>query len=265
MIRICSEKDRKWILDYLYQDAAYNIFFIGDIEHFGFDSDFQQVYVEEEQNVIKAVFLRYRDNGVYYTKEPYFNPELTKLIDHHQLIHLSGKTELMDIVDPYIPNFEKQQTYFCATDRKKLKIEKPSSGIVKKMTSNIRDIERLYQLLHLITEFGYHSQTLESFIDAKLKSISMGNTYFIEEDGIIVSTVAVTAETTINGMVVAVATHPDYRNKGYATILMKQLIYDYLVEKKKDLCLFYNNPKAGHIYISLGFEPIGQWSMYHKK
>ncbi len=264
MIRICTERDRKWILDYLYQDAAYNIFIIGDIEHFGFDSDFQQVYVETEQDEIKAVFLRYRTNAVYYSKEIYFNPEFIKIFKQYELLFISGKTEIMKEVYPYIQNYEEKPTYFCATYKYELKIRANPDLKIKKLTSNIEDINRLYDLLSLITEFAYSAKDRNTFIEEKISSINMGDTYYIEEDDMIVSTVAVTAETTINGMVVAVATHPNYRNKGYARLLMTHLMDVYLNRKNKDLCLFYDNPKAGHIYISLGFKPIGTWSMFKK-
>jgi predicted GNAT family acetyltransferase len=93
----------------------------------------------------------------------------------------------------------------------------------------------------------------------------MGSTLFIEDQGQIVSTVATTAETTINAMVVSVATDPDYRNKGMASYLLKVLMKDYIIKKKKSLCLFYDNPAAGKIYQRLGFKQLGLWDMYFKK
>lgn len=92
----------------------------------------------------------------------------------------------------------------------------------------------------------------------------MGITLYIEDEDKIVSTVATTAETTKNAMVVAVATHPKHRHKGYASQLMKRLMTIYLHDKQKTLCLFYNNPEAGKIYYRLGFETIGTWDMYQR-
>ncbi len=265
MIKKCREQDRQSVLEYLYTEAAYNIFIIGDIEHFGFDKDFQQIYIEEENNVIKAVLLRYNKNAVYYTDDPHFNPDFMAIVNDYELSYFNGKYDVMKHVEPYIPAFKAKRSYFCSTNKNQLKLEKPHHPLVKKLTDNLNDIERLFDLLHHISEFNYDEVEKENFVENKRKSLEMGSTYFIEEDGLIVSSVTVTAETTINGMVVAVATHSDYRQRGYATALMKQLMYEYLVEKNKDLCLFYDNPKAGHIYLSLGFEPIGKWSMFHKE
>ena len=84
---------------------------------------------------------------------------------------------------------------------------------------------------------------------------------FIEEDDIIVATAATTADTTKSAMIVGVATHPDYRKKGYASALVHFLMKEYLEHQKKSVCLFYDNPKAGAIYLRLGFEYMGTWTM----
>ena len=62
MIRKCAEVDRKTLLEYLYRDSCLNLFFIGDIHNFGFESDFQHVFMEEENGEIISVYLVYRDN-----------------------------------------------------------------------------------------------------------------------------------------------------------------------------------------------------------
>ncbi|MFA6647674.1 MAG: hypothetical protein WCS32_03455, partial [Candidatus Izemoplasmatales bacterium] len=74
MIRLLSENDRVEVLEYLYKDKNFNIFFIGDIENFGMNTDFQRVYGEySDENELLSVFLRYRENAVYYADKPRFN------------------------------------------------------------------------------------------------------------------------------------------------------------------------------------------------
>ncbi|QMS85890.1 GNAT family N-acetyltransferase [Candidatus Xianfuyuplasma coldseepsis] len=265
MIRLCTETDRTNVLNYLYQNPSYNIFPIGDIEHFGFDSDFQHVYIEEDEHQqIISLLLRYREHGIFYTEKDVFNPAYLDIMKQHDLAYISGKTDIMKLVKPYLDNFDEKLEYFCATNKETVQVESINDPEIH-LVQTTEDMGRLYDLLSLITEFGIFKKSKAEFIESKALSIQMGDTYFIEEDGQIVSTVAVTAETTINGMVVAVATHPDYRNRGYASRLMKRLLSRYLIEKEKDLCLFYDNPKAGAIYIRLGFEEIGMWSMFERR
>ena len=57
MIRILTEPDKSKVLEYLYQDPSLNIFIIGDIELFGFEVDFQDVFAEfDDENKFISCF-----------------------------------------------------------------------------------------------------------------------------------------------------------------------------------------------------------------
>jgi len=264
MIRLLQELDRKSVLEYLYKDLNYNIFPIGDIEAFGFDDPIQSIYGEfDESGQYISIFLRYRGNGIYYSHMNHFNKEYLDIFAKEHFNYISGKSELMDLIKPYLEGFSGDRTYFCRASSLNFDHFKYDSSIKEVKTE--QECERLYDLLSQIDEFGINKQTKEDFVKGKMLSANkMGITLYIEEDHKIVATVATTAETTKNAMVVAVATNQDYRNKGYATKLLVALMDLYINQKKKELCLFYNNPKAGKIYLQLGFEYIGTWDMYKK-
>ena len=264
MIRLCKETDRTQVLHYLYQDAAYNIFIIGDIEAFGFEQDFQRIYGEfNEDNELCSVFLRYREHAIYYADQTRFNPEYLEIMNNDPFDYISGKSELTALLEQHLPSFTKKEMYFCEASTLPEKPYNPSPMV--KQLSTRKDCARLYDLLSIIDEFGIAKKSKDSFIDGKLQSLQMGTTLYIEQNGKIVSSVATTADTTINAMVVAVASHPDYRQKGYATILVEELMQRYIGVKGKSLCLFYDNPQAGAIYLRLGFHYIGQWTMYERR
>lgn len=261
MIRILKETDRQDLLNFLYKEPSYNIFPIGDIETFGFDTDFQRIYAEIEEGEYKSIFLRYRENAVYYASEEKFNKEYLEIFKSDPFDYISGKSNLMKLIDPYLEDFEGHQTYFCELKRTPI-IEEPRVNY-KTMNSKT-DAYKVYDFMHTVEEFSSYTKEREAYVESKMTSMDMGVTLYIEEDGKVVSSVATTAETKINGMVVAVATDKDYRNKGYASALMEVLIYEYLVKKNKELCLFYDNVNAGKIYHRLGFETIGTWDMYKR-
>ena len=261
MIRLLTKNDEKQVLEYLYQEPSFNIFPIGDIEHFGFDQDFQRIYGEfDDDHSLKSIFLRYRENAIYYAHEHRFNDAYLKIFNEDPFEFFSGKFELLELVEPYLTFAKKQVTYFCKAT--KLSVISDNDSI--KHASSQEDFSKLYDLLYHIEEFQYFKKDKEQFVKEKMTSSQMGTTLFIEVDGKVISTVATTAETTKSAMVVAVATHKKYRHQGYATHLMKALMKDYLEHKKKELCLFYDNPEAGKIYLNLGFKPMGKWTMFRK-
>lgn len=262
MIEKLGTKDQKEVLEYLYKEAAFNIFIIGDIETYGMETEFQRIYGERDQHgKLISLFLRFRVNSVYYADQTRFNLEYLKIFKKDPFQFLSGKAELMDLIKPHLPLYESKPMYFCKASE--IKLETNHEMEIKTLKTE-EDASKLFDLLVIISEFNFQRKEKEEFVKDKSSDQKMGMTLFIEENGLIVSTVATTAETTKNAMVIAVATHKDYRNKGYASILMQKLMDIYLNGKNKELCLFYNNPDAGKIYHRLGFETIGMWNVLNK-
>ncbi|MHC5039566.1 MAG: GNAT family N-acetyltransferase, partial [Planctomycetota bacterium] len=76
MLRKLTESDRKPVLAYLTQEPSYNVFTIGDIENFGFETDFQDVWGEcDEEGRYRAVVLRYFTNHIVYSAGSEFDRE----------------------------------------------------------------------------------------------------------------------------------------------------------------------------------------------
>jgi predicted GNAT family acetyltransferase len=176
---------------------------------------------------------------------------------------MSGAQSIFDKIIPHLNGFKIQPMYFCEAFTLNEEITNTNLKIVKVKTKE--HCSMLFDALVTIDEFGYIDKSKEEFIESKLKSLNMGSTFFIEEEGIVLSTVATTAETTKSAMVVAVATIESARSRGLASILMKHLMNEYFEVKGKYLCLFYDNPKAGNIYKRLGFKDVDKWVMLTKE
>ncbi len=263
MIRILNENDRDLVLNYLYIESSYNIFIIGDIEAFGFHTVFQYVLGEiDELDNLLSVFLKYRDNGIYYSHLNRFNPEFMNYIKLEELNYFSAKSELMDLIKPYLNLFRERQMFFCKANRIKKRIYLKDIEI-KKMTS-LDECYRLYNLLSSVEEFGISKRNKDEFAKTHYKSLKMGTTFYIEENEKIVSTVTATAETKKSAMIIAVATDSNYRGRGYVSTLLTKLMEYYFNIKKKELCLFYDNLEAGNIYTKLGFEHMGKWTTFER-
>jgi len=265
MIRKLVEKDRLKLLKYLYKEGSLNIFIIGDVEAFGFDKNFQTIYGEFDSNFnYISVLLFYNENSIFYSHKRIFNEEWIAIFKQHPLtIYLSGAESMLKKLISFFPNFEVNPMYFSEAFKLNEEIEDTKYNIVKVSTK--KHCGKLFDILYSIEEFGYQNKSKEEFIKDKLNSINMGSTYYIEENGIVISTVATTAETKVSAMVVAVATLESARNRGLASILMKHLMNEYFNEKKKSLCLFYDNPKAGNIYKRLGFKDVDKWIVLKKE
>lgn len=264
MIRKLAEKDHEKVMAFLSDEAAFNLFIIGDIANFGYDSDFQEVWAEfSREDRIQAVCLRYYQNFLVYAKGDFDAPAFAKImLQGSGPDVVQGKVDVMERFEKLSGiSFGKQRSMFFAELKDTIKLDKPEiPRRVKK--ASVKDVNRLLDLRRQIAEFT----TTESSRDSLIRGIETGagRAFYMEEDGEIVASASTTAENTYSAMIVGVATKPECRRKGYASLCMSALCREVL-DEGKTLCLFYDNPEAGTIYKRLGFQDIGMWKMYLKE
>lgn len=263
MIKQLEEKDRGQLMNYLVEEPSINLFIISDVELFGFDEVFQQVWAEvDDLGAIVGVLLRYRINFIAYTKREGFDwRDFIKLIDAKTgEKRLSGKSSIIDEIAPLLDGYTRKDYYFCEL-RECLK-----GGTVDKVEvkiGRVEDAERFYEFIEKIDEFSGFGHRLDHY-NEKIKSGS-GRIYYSEnENGEIMTMAQTTAENSVSAMVVGVATGKAFRGQGLMSACVTKLCKDVMAEGKS-LCLFYNNPYAGRVYLNMGFETIDQWSMLTRR
>lgn len=95
MIRQCNENDYPMLMQYLKQEPVYHTFMIADIGIYGFDKEFQTVYVQEFDNRCSGIFLKYYQNFMVAGKEeeivwkevfPLVTEEITTIMGRPELV-----------------------------------------------------------------------------------------------------------------------------------------------------------------------------------
>jgi uncharacterized protein len=259
LFRKCHLNDHHHLMKFLLEEKAMNLFIIGDIENFGYEADFQDIYAQFDRNGdIEGVLLRYQNTYIPYAKT---NIDLTNMIkvisEDLDLFMVSGKEELIGRIQEHFPFQKVKKTYFAELKITTSINKSKHNYIVKK--ASLDDVERLFELQEQIKEFDFGPSTKQSY--KRTLETNTGRSFYLEnQEGMVISLASTTAENAYSGMVVGVCSHPDERQKGLASIVMTELCQE-LLSEGKSLCLFYDNPKAGRIYKRLGFEDIGKWSM----
>ncbi|WP_432663065.1 GNAT family N-acetyltransferase [Wukongibacter baidiensis] len=259
MIRKLMSTDNAQLMEYLKEEKSINLFIIGDVENFGYDSDFQEIWAEFDENEqIIGVLLRYRNFYIPYSKGEFDIEGFVDTINKNKKLEaMSGKKSVIEKFDKYMEFEKKKEQYFAELiDNSLLDMNIDLIGVKK---ANIEDVDSINDLKELIEEFDITPSSKESF--RQTIETGTGRTYFMKVDGKVVASASTTAENSESAMIVGVCTHPEYRRKGYATKCMTALCNEVLKEGRT-LCLFYDNPNAGIIYKSIGFKDIGKWKMY---
>lgn len=257
LIRQLVAYDHDKVMDLLSKKPAENLFIIGDIEAYGYDSDFQRLFGEFKGDQLIAILLDYDHNYIVYSEQAYDMEGFAKIINADE--GLTGFSGLREVILPMEKLIKKElkrksDTYYAKCESLAVKSEQQ----LMMLRTTVEDIPAHIDLLRSIPEFKgspNNEEQMKRTIDNKT-----GRSYAIWDGDDMVSVVSTTAENKQSAMIVGVGTRESYKRKGYASELMIKTCGELLAEGKI-LCLFYDNPQAGKIYERLGFEKIGMWNM----
>lgn len=263
-MRQLTEHDRARILEYVGHEPEVNIFFIGDVENFGVDSEEVSIWAGGQGDVWDSVVLRYINDYVVYSRDAgYDAEEVAALLKSRAVGTISGKYETVAHLEAFFPERQLRRTFLTRCDIVKSGFVAPSDCTLRALTAD--DAEELAGLLLQIDEFRQSYSDRESTIKKLRTSLSCGGSGFgAFVNDALVSCAQTTAENSMSAMVVAVATRPDVRGRGLASAVVSSLCAASLANGKEFLCLFYDNPAAGRIYNKIGFEPVGEYALFQR-
>ncbi|RBW69222.1 GNAT family N-acetyltransferase [Bacillus taeanensis] len=261
MIRKLTDLDTDDVLYFLKKEAAMNLFMIGDIEAFRFETKFHELWGDfDEEHNIRAILLRFYHIYTPYAQGKYDAKAFSEIINRDECFEgLTGKKGVTEQIEPFLTvNLPKKRTMNFLELKSEKKLDHSLDvSIVKK--AEITDIDRLLLLRSQMENFTEQPTTRENM--KKVFESKTGRTVYIEKEEELVASASTIAENSMSAMIVGVCTLPAFRKKGLATLCVTALCKEVLSEGKT-VCLFYDNPNAGKIYKRLGFEEIGMWNYY---
>lgn len=261
MIRRLNKNDHDTCFHLLKTKSAENLFLIGDIEAYGYEQEFQKVWGEFNENgELGAVLLKYEENYIPFAAESFDAKGFAEImLNDPSFKRMSGLKNITEKIEPYLAEQLKRKRQLYYAKCVGLNMNQNHVDVSDVQHALPQDAEELVELLNSIPEFSESTITVER----KRRGLENGTSrsFFIMEEGKIVSSASTTAENSLSAMVVGVATLESYKKKGYATKCVLKLC-SALLHEGKELCLFYDNPEAGAIYKRIGFQDIGFWMMY---
>jgi predicted GNAT family acetyltransferase len=257
MFRKLNTNDKDKLFEFLEKEKAYNLFILGDVENFGFETDMQELWAEFNGDEYIAVLLRYK-NFIIISSYGEFsvNIFIDKIKSFDGVQGISGKEWIVDLLAPHFEYKKIRKQYLAQlSDINDIPKELLNDEVTLAVAE---DAEEIFELGESIVEFSDFKSSVEN---VKYRIIDKtSRTYYVRENGRIVASASSTAEISTAAMVVGVCTNPDFRGKGYASKCTGRLSYELLKEGKQP-CLFYDNPSAGKIYKKIGYKEIGKWDL----
>lgn len=255
MVRKCTEQDRARLHEYLKQEAEYNTYILADIDDYGFESDAQTVYVDEEGDAIKGVYLCFYKNLLLYSKDNAVNTEFLKeLFEDYTPDVILGKLECVQRIAELLPtyNIKSQNLYFLDTPDL---LETDESDIEK---AKLEEAEEIFDFIQTIPEIRNLYTSKQMIVDRIEKNL--GTHYLIRRNGELVAQANSAAECEYTTMIGGVATNENYRGSKMASRIVSRLCRDIRTKGKRP-CLFAANRDEHNFYTRIGFVKAGQWGI----
>ena len=115
MILKLKDEHRDIVLNYVAKEPSINLFIIGDIEQYGFDKDFQEVWGNfDDENNLKGILLRYTNNFIPYIENLDEDvSEFKEIISSYKgEKFISGKDTIIEKFKDVLNNYEERSTDF---------------------------------------------------------------------------------------------------------------------------------------------------------
>jgi len=252
-------------MEYCLTEPNVNLFILGDIENFGFDNDFQEVWFQTFKDQIAGIVLRYHDNLILYSKDLNMDfQEVKTFLDTLKVRVISGKGMVMERLHPLVADrFSKREMSFCELVDS-LKLTEDTGEVMIAEKADAMEIAEVYgQISEFAGLYPSEVETRHRQIANRIES-KEGVHMLIRRDGRIVSHANSAAETSVSGMIGGILTLPEYRNQGLANRVISALCKN-LVQRGKSVCLFYDNPEADGLFQRLGFQVTNKWTISAKE
>jgi hypothetical protein len=254
MIRLLTNADYEATYAFCAQHPALNLYFLGNLETLGLESDICQFWGSfDGDGQLNGVLNRYMD-GWNIADGPGCDYEaFGQVVDTHAIpaARLQDNTRYTASFQPYIRRYRAVSEvveYLCDLDPADFN---PVCRPWPVRRATLADFAAL-------CAFYAQAEDMTRTPRAVERPLRDGRVFVVEIEGEIVSAVLTNAETRTAAMIGGVYTPPPHRGHGYAGAAMVALCRSLLADGLRPV-LYYHHPAAGAIYRRLGFRERGLW------
>jgi len=259
MIKLAEKKDYERVVEYLEYEGSINTTLLAYIEKYGFEKDFQDIWLYYiDGGNVSGVLMRHF-NSLYIYSKGYLNDteELGSFVAFLGSDIISGRLDIISEISLDLNGMILESScHMTHMDKSRLAECDDVSRAVP------ADSRELAELIYSIPEFArfYSSEgEIERGIRRRME-LGMCRYFVLKKDGMIVSQAYTTMESSKYATIGGVVTRPEYRNRGYASLVVSRICKD-IYDSGKTPNLFYTNEEAGRVYERLGFVHADDYGM----
>ena len=228
---------------------------------YGFSNPNIKVWIEEENDSISCIVLKYYTGMHVFSKDKNLNIEdVIDLIIKEQPTIICSEKRIIEELMPYLKTDYNSEIGWVRCMNKKYECNNEEVQIAKE--------KDLYECSELIMkdEDMSSSYTLdELYKQIKVRNVEKyGRNYMIKDNDKIIAHASTGAESEKVGVLTHVMVDFDYRGKGYATKVCSKLCNDLIDEGKSIYLINYTN-ESTRLYDKLGFTISCEFGKLYRK
>ena len=263
MIFKASEKDYNSLSSIIKEHKFENVYLYIDSIMYGFESKYVSTYLLEADKELFAIIYNYHNSlQILEVKRPTKEliQEVSDFIINNQINRVSGSYSLLLRV------FQTYKKVYLFTPGVIMRYQYDPKYIFSNQTffASMKDLDEIAQMIIDDQHLGNSYKISDLSLQLKLRFMNDGCEYLcIKKDGMIISQFATFAIADDCAILSGMVTRPAYRDKGYGSILVKELS-THVYKKGKMPILYCYEEEYKTWYLKLGYETIGETAKLEK-
>ncbi len=255
-IRSAHEGCRDKLLAYLEQQPLINTFLLADIEKYGFNQPFQQVWLEEKNGALQAVYLRFYQNIIVYSHCNHLDAEFVQLlIEQFDILLVMGRGADMDCLSSLEHgNWSLVKKGFYSMPNDYLL---PEPTALPLRTADCGDVDLIHNFLCGIEGFAAMYASRDMLYDRIHSGDGIHLLY--EKNGKLISHANSTTPSRYGAILGGVATAPEVRHMGHASAVVVALSRQ-ILSLGLQPCVLSAAPSGQNLFESIGFTRVEDWN-----
>ena len=260
MIVQCHAEDKNKILSYIGADYPACLYLYLNLNKYGIDSDTIDVFMQTEQERITAVLLRYYSCLHVYSSDLSFDAEeLSAFVEQHRFSMIYCTAAAADRIFEQLPTLMKDRsavTYGWVAQIKQVDHSAKGTAVPARES----DFDQIVRLIYDDEDIGrsYHYDELARQL-AERNHDGHARNIVIKQGDLVIAHACTNAEYKDIAVVAELLVRKEYRRRGYASEIWRDLCEKLLMEGKQ-VFSFYYSPESRKLHKQIGFEEVCNWA-----
>ena len=256
MLEQATQDNQKELLDYLAKDAENCLYLYLDIRQYGIGSDTISVWYTKEGQRFTLIALQYFDCLQVYSHDNDFEvADLISLVDTTGVNKVRGTRTCIESIESSLS--QKFDSEYGAVIEK-VKARDFGTLFERVQEAELNDIPEIIDLLFMEerNKMIYSREGLTKSLSNLIKTHT-GHVFLIREDGKIVASETISAESDLFLIGAHLITHPEYRHLLYGSVIESYVHFH--VKGDRRVFTFVVEPRRCRMLTAQGNQVIGEY------